>query len=456
MRFDVLTLFPGMFASPLGASIPARAMRNGLLEVELHDIRAYASGRHQSVDDTPYGGGGGMVMTPGPLVAAIEAVKAARAPRRVIALGPQGRRFDQRVAVELGGLERVMLICGRYEGIDERVLEGWVDEELSIGDYVLSGGEPAAMVVIDAVTRLLPGALGNELGAWEESYSDGCLEHPLYTRPRVFRGREVPEVLLSGDHAQVARWRRAAALSRTRARRPDLFATLPLDEDDERLLAETESEPRVEAEGEPREPRTFPGTGRGSPNVYVALVHYPVYNKRRDKVATALTNLDIHDLARLGRTFGVRRTYMVSPIAAQRGLAQRIVSHWIEGEGPARNPRRCEAMRRVGVAADLEEVRGEIERLEGRTPKVVATGAGFGADALGYAAARAQLRREGEPPWLLLFGTGWGLHEEIVAQCELKLAPIFGVDSYNHLAVRTATGIILDRLLAEDDGKYGA
>ncbi len=242
MRFDVLTLFPEMFAGPMQASILGRAQEKGLLEIALHDIRAHAQGRHRSVDDEPYGGGGGMVMMAEPLVACIQSVRTLHAPEQVIVLSPQGRPFTQRVAVELSGHERLALVCGRYEGMDERVMEGWADASLSVGDFVLSGGELAAMVVIDAVTRLLPGVLGNELGAWQESHSDGCLEAPLYTRPRDFRGREVPEVLLSGDHARIERWRRKESLRRTRVRRPDLFADVALDASDEQLLAEIERE----------------------------------------------------------------------------------------------------------------------------------------------------------------------------------------------------------------------
>lgn len=242
MRFDVLTIFPEMFASPLEASILGKAREKGLLEIGLHDIREHARGRHRSVDDDPYGGGGGMVMMAEPLVACIEQVREQCRPERLIVMSPQGRPFTQQVAVELAGYERLALLCGRYEGIDERVLDGWVDDQISVGDYVLTGGELAAMVVIDAVARLLPGVLGNELGAWQETHSDGCLEAPLYTRPRDFRGREVPAVLLSGDHARIERWRREESLRRTRALRPDLFAKVALDAEDERFIARLEHE----------------------------------------------------------------------------------------------------------------------------------------------------------------------------------------------------------------------
>lgn len=237
MRFDVLTLFPALVEAPLRESILGRAMRAGQIEVGLHDIRAYSTNKHHTADDAPYGGGPGMVMLPGPIVGAIEAVKADRPVARTVLLSPSGRRFDQSVAREYAALPAsLLLVCGRYEGVDARVADHYCDEELSIGDYVLTGGELAALVVIDAVARLLPGVLGNEASPGDESMEQGTLEYPQYTRPRDFRGHEVPDVLLSGNHADVARWRRRQALVRTRQRRPDLFDRLDLSDDDKKLL----------------------------------------------------------------------------------------------------------------------------------------------------------------------------------------------------------------------------
>ena len=221
MRVDILTLFPGMFVGPFDESILKRAREAGLLQLNLVDIRDFATDRHRTVDDTPYGGGPGMVMKPGPIFAAIEAVRSADS--RVILLSPQGRLFEQAMAIELSTLPHLVLICGHYEGVDERVREHLVDEELSIGDYVLTGGELAAMVLVDAVARLLPGVLGAGDSIVEESHSSGLLEYPQYTRPAEFRGWRVPDILLSGNHAEIARWRRRRALERTRARRPDLL-----------------------------------------------------------------------------------------------------------------------------------------------------------------------------------------------------------------------------------------
>jgi tRNA (guanine37-N1)-methyltransferase len=216
LYFDIFTLFPGMFTGIFDDSILKRAREAGIISVTLHNIRDYAQGRHRVTDDTPYGGGGGMVMKPEPLALVPLDVP-------VILLSPQGRTFTQTIANELAGYHRIALICGRYEGVDERVRESLVTDEISIGDFVISGGELAAAIVVDAVTRLLPGALGCDIGAYEDSFATGLLEYPQYTRPAVYRDQGIPDILTSGDHARVARWRREQALRRTWERRPDLW-----------------------------------------------------------------------------------------------------------------------------------------------------------------------------------------------------------------------------------------
>ena len=236
MEVAVLTLFPRMVAGALAESLLGKAQEKGLLRARVVDIRDYAQGKHRVTDDVPYGGGAGMVMKPEPLVAAIEAARAASPGAHVVMLTPQGGRFDQRKAEELARRERLVLVCGRYEGVDERVLS-FVDEELSLGDFVLQGGEAAALAVIEAVARLIPGVVGNEESVRSESFGgEMLLEGPQYTRPAEFRGMAVPEVLSSGDHARIARWRRQQALRRTRERRPDLFEKLRLSPEDVRLL----------------------------------------------------------------------------------------------------------------------------------------------------------------------------------------------------------------------------
>ena len=240
MHFDIFTLFPDMFQGPFSESILKRAQERGLLSIALHNIRDATTDKHHVVDDYPYGGGAGMVMKPEPIFTAVEAVYQGGP---IILLSPQGRLFNQQIAHELAQEPRVTLICGHYEGIDERVREHLVTDELSIGDYVLTGGELAAMIVVDATSRLIPAVLGGDESTLEESHSGNLLEYPHYTRPPEFRGWNVPDVLLSGNHAEIAKWRRKESLRRTKQRRPDLFAKLDLSSKlDAKLVRELEEE----------------------------------------------------------------------------------------------------------------------------------------------------------------------------------------------------------------------
>ena len=244
MQFEVFTLLPEVFPPYLDSSIMQRARQRGLVDVRLHNIRDWARDKHHTTDDTPYGGGGGMVMKPEPLFDAVEAIldpldslrDSPTAGCPVILLTPQGRVFTQAVAAELSAHERIALICGRYEGFDERIRQGLVTDEISVGDFVLTGGELPALTIIDAVTRLLPGVLGDPTGAEDDSHASGLLEYPHYTRPPEFRGMSVPEVLLSGDHAKIEQWRREQSLLRTLERRPDLLEKMELTEKEKEFL----------------------------------------------------------------------------------------------------------------------------------------------------------------------------------------------------------------------------
>jgi tRNA (guanine37-N1)-methyltransferase len=230
MRFDIITIFPEMFEMFSSGGVIARALRDGVIELQAHNLRDYTTDKHRSVDDRPYGGEEGMVFKPEPVFAAVEAVR--RSPDApVVLLSPQGRTFNARLAAEMVRQPQVILICGRYEGVDERVVEHLATDEISIGDYVLTGGELAAMVIVDAASRFVPGVVGREESVRRESFREGRLDYPQYTRPREFRGWKVPSVLFSGDHRKIEDWRRAKAEEKTRRRRPDLFAERPPDED---------------------------------------------------------------------------------------------------------------------------------------------------------------------------------------------------------------------------------
>jgi len=253
MIFDILTIFPAMFESPLRESIMGKAIERGLVKARLHNIRDYATDKHQMTDDRPFGGGEGMVMKPEPIVSALDELKREEPKPWVVLLSPQGRMFSQELAWQLSRLDRLVLICGRYEGVDERVGAHFTDDVVSIGDYVLTGGELAAMVVIDAVTRLIAGVLGNEASASAESFAEPLLEYPQYTRPQEFHGYRGPDVLLSGHHELIHRWRRGQALLRTKLHRPDLFARFNPTPDDLKLLRAAEEESFKERSGKNEE-----------------------------------------------------------------------------------------------------------------------------------------------------------------------------------------------------------
>ncbi len=244
MRLHIFTLFPEMFQGPFSASIIKRAQEKGVVSIDLVNIRDFATDRHKTVDDYPFGGGPGMVMKPEPIFAAVERTLASlrenskHLRQKTVLLTPQGKRLDQKVAQDMASLTDLLLICGHYEGVDERVRKHLVEEEISIGDYVLSGGELASMVVADAVIRLIPGVLGDQASAQDDSYADGLLQFPQYTRPQEFRGWQVPEVLMSGHHAEVARWRRQQSLLRTMQRRPDLLGSAAITPEERKWLEE--------------------------------------------------------------------------------------------------------------------------------------------------------------------------------------------------------------------------
>lgn len=242
MRFDILTLFPGMFSGPFNESIIRRAKDKQLIDISMHNIRDWAIDRHQTADDSPYGGGAGMVMKAEPLAACIESVKAASPSSTVLLTSPHGRRLTHGIAAEYACRPGLIIVCGRYEGIDERIRSLYIEDDISLGDFVLSGGEIAAMAIVDSVARLIPGVLGSSESAESDSFSDGLLEYPHYTRPPEFNGMAVPDALLSGHHELIRKWRRKESLRKTSVLRPDLLVKAPLSREDHRMLAEIERE----------------------------------------------------------------------------------------------------------------------------------------------------------------------------------------------------------------------
>jgi tRNA (guanine37-N1)-methyltransferase len=428
MKFTVVTLLPELIEPSLAAGVVGRAREAGVIEVATVNPREFTSDKHRTVDDNPYGGGPGMVMKPEPLLAAI----AAAGPGHRVLLSPAGRPLTQARVKELAKLPHVVLVCGRYEGVDERVIALGIDEEISIGDYVLSGGELGALVVLDACARLVPGVLGEPTSADDESHSAGLLEYPQYTRPAELDGLGVPAVLSSGNHAVIAAWRRAQALERTAARRPDLLRRYRASKSDA---------------------KSFPPL---CARTHVALVHYPVRDRLGAIVTSALTNFDIHDLARSSLTYGLAGYHIVTPITSQREKAEHIARAWSEAEqaalsagDPAAAASRARALDLVRTAASIEEVIAAVTALHGQPPRVVATSASAesfpGIPHVGFDALVAEAAPD-PAPMLILLGTGWGLVDEQIPSVSRVLAPIEGPSSWNHLSVRSAAAIILDRL----------
>ncbi len=460
MRFTVVTILPELIEPSLAAGVVGRAREAGVIEVDTVNPRDFTHDRHRTVDDTPYGGGPGMVMKAEPLLAAIakaceprppgaqgrahgadadvlaqpqpdvstpessaESTSAppAHKPHRIL-LSPSGTPLTQARVRELATKDHLVLVCGRYEGIDQRAIDLAIDEELSIGDYVLSGGELGALVIIDAVARLVPGVLGEPTSADDESFSAGLLEYPQYTRPQELDGHVVPSVLQSGNHAAINAWRRGQAMRRTAARRPDLWRQFRPTKADAKLLA-------------PLPART-----------HVALVHHPIVDRNGAVVTTALTNFDIHDLARSSLTYGLAGYHIVSPITSQREKAEHIASLWM---ADAQGEHRARALCLVRTADSVETVIADLTAEHGQAPTVVATSARSESFPAAARRTSSQLLAEASldpAPLLLLLGTGWGLADSLIPSVSRVLAPIEGPSEWNHLSVRSAGAVILDRL----------
>lgn len=423
MRCTILTLFPEFFDSPLDAGLMGKARESGIIDVALVNPRAYTTDRHSTVDDRPYGGGPGMVMRVEPWEKALQGIEE---PGRILMMAPKGRPFTQAMARELAQEESLTILCGRYEGFDARLEEIYPIEAVSMGDFVLNGGETAALAVLEAVSRLVPGFMGKEESGTEESFSAGLLEYPHYTRPEDYAGHVVPEVLRSGDHGRIAAWRKECSLRLTLSQRPDILPEAQLDEADMDFLR---------------------GLSRNRPgrNLYCALVHYPVVLKEKNSGATSLTNLDIHDIGRSSCTYGLGGFYVTTPLEDQRRLLDTLLRHWTLGPGSRSNPDRAEALGRIKGVDDVRAAIEDIARRTGQVPYVVGTSA-KGAGNATPASVRAMLE---ERPVLLVFGTGHGLAPEVLEGCDAILRPLRWMDGYNHLSVRAAAAIIMDRLLGD-------
>lgn len=418
--YNILTIFPDMFKDPFSLGVLSKAIETGFFDVNPVDVREYTTDKHSTTDDYQYGGGQGLVMKVEPIHRAVQDIKEKQGDTRVILMDPRGKRFTQEDAERLKEYDSLTFVCGRYEGVDERVVDLVVDESLSLGDFVLTGGEFASMVMIDSVARLLPGVLGDENSPLEESHQSGLLEHPHYSRPAEYEGLKVPDVLLSGHHGEIEKWRRQRSLAITKTHRPDMLRRAELEPEDKEYL------------------KTL-----GGKKLYVALMHYPMKDKEKINVATSITNMDLHDISRSCTTYDVKKYFVVTPLEAQRGIAQRVIDHWQKGYGATYNVNRKQAFGGTVLSDSLLEVLSEIEKEEGEKPVIIATTARESRANIDF---KEVAELSGDKPCLIIFGTGWGFTEDIFKMSDRVLKPIEGAGNFNHLSVRSAVAIILDRI----------
>ena len=426
MHFNFITLFPEYFASPLRTSLLARAEKNGLLSFSFINPRDFTTDRHRTVDDRPYGGGPGMLMQLEPLVLALRSIKNKGGGGPVLVPSPGARPFTQERARELATLDEITLVCGRYEGFDKRLEELVPLEYLSCGEAVINGGELAAMMIVEAVARLIPGFMGKEESGDEESFSGGLLEYPQYTRPEEFEGLAVPEVLRGGDHKKIADWRRMQSLDASLRLRPELFGQAELGEADTLFL------------------RTLPRETLGR-KLYLCLAHYPVLLKSKNPGASSLTNLDIHDIARNSCAYGLGGFYVSSPLEDQAYILQKILHYWTQGAGAVANPDRARALEGVRHVAHIEDAAAQIEERTGQRPLVLGTSADWQEKPV-FTPHKVR-KALGAGPVLLVFGTSHGLAPDAFEKCDGILRPLRFLSAYRHLSVRAAAAIYLDRIL---------
>ncbi len=424
MRVEIVSIFPEFFSSVLQVGLLGKAVERGILDIDFINPRDFSKDKHGKVDDRPYGGGSGMVMAVQPVLDALHSISNSES-GRILFFSPKGRKLEQSFCLELAREKSLTLVCGRYEGIDARLADFIDYEEVSIGDFVLNGGETAALCLLESVGRLLPGFMGDDDSAGEESFSHGLLEYPHFTRPEVLNGFAVPEVLLSGNHERIARWRREKSLTITLDTRPELFDNVQLSDGDLAFLRKLNRK-------------------RLGRNLYIALVHFPVLGKDGQTIATSVSNLDLHDIARLSATYGLGGYFVCTPLEDQQQLAEELIAHWTEGEGGKANPDRKQAFFYAVVVDSLEQACREIEKRCGIFPSLVAT-----------SAVRGDFTVDGfrrllqDKPVLLVLGTGHGLASQVLEKCKTTLRSVRFLDKYNHLAVRSAASIIVDRILGD-------
>lgn len=424
LNFHLITLFPEFFHSPLATSLLGRARSNGLISFSFHNPRDFGMGAHRQVDDRPFGGGPGMIMQLEPILKAVGTIEN---PGPLLLLSPSGKQFDQSIARELVKYRDLTLICGRYEGIDSRLNQLLPLHDISVCPAILNGGETAALAIIEAVARLTPGFLGKNESAEIESFTDNLFEYPQYTRPEFFQDLKVPDILLSGNHAEIAKWRRQKALSITLARNPDLLSSAMLSKTDADFLSKQTRK-------------------RPSRNLSFCLCHSPVVLENGKIGCSSLTNLDVHDIGRISRSYGMGPFFVLHPLNDQRQILNTILEHWqMREKGHADRKKALDLARPVH---DFEEIKDWCDMYYGQAPCWIISSANWPEKVAPVASVKEIREMCEERPVIICLGTARGLAVHQLPFNFLRMRPIRFLDE-NHLSVRAAAAIIADRILGD-------
>ncbi|MBT6795711.1 tRNA (guanosine(37)-N1)-methyltransferase TrmD [bacterium] len=425
MIFNILSVFRELIKPSLKYGVLSKAIKKNKIKVNIFSYSDYLNDGDR-LDDKQFGGEPGMVIKYQNASRAINAIKKSNPKTKVIFLTPKGKKLDNNLAKEMSKMGNISIICGRYEGFDERIIDQYSDLEVSIGDYIVSGGEYPAVILMDSISRMVKGVIGNEESVENDSLSNSLLKHPVYTRPAELKVGKVPKLITGGNHKKIKNFNRQESILSTLKRREDLLETTDLKIDERELLRKVKR-------------------GDIKSNAYLALVHYPIQNIKGEVIKTSLTNLDIQDIARTCMSYGIKKYYITHPVKEQRELAKNVLDYWEKGINMKNDSTKHKALENIEIKNSISDAIKAIKKIHGKKPKIVATDGRIMHNMVNYSDIRRNLNTD-DSPYLFLFGTGWGLTKEVLDNADYILKPVGSYYEYNHLSVRSAVAIILDRI----------
>lgn len=425
MKINTLSVFPEIIKNNCKYGVLSKAVGKKLITINNYSFFTEAD-KNRGIDDEQYGHNPGMVISFEKTYKIFKKIKKNEPKTKFIFLTPKGQTFNNQIAKNLSNEKNITIVSGRYEGFDERILEEFCDFEISIGDYILTGGELAACILIDSISRMIKGVVGKKDSVTNDSFMDSTIKGPVYTKPKIFKNKSVPKILLSGNHKNIDNFNRNNSLEYTLNKREDLLENAALRPNERENLRKIKKSIL-------------------NNNVFIALVHHPIKNIKNEIITTSLTNLDIQDIARSARTYGINKYYITHPILEQRKLAEKVLSFWDSEKKRKNENSKHVAMNNIIIKKSLKEAISNIKKEYKQKPILIGTDANQMKNMVDYSFIKHKIQEE-KRPYLIVFGTGWGLSQEIIESCDYILKPVGGYDKYNHLSVRSAVAIILDKL----------